>query len=171
MKEKNKKKFNCKIIIGIILVIIIIISIISVVIIKKQNINNQENNEIIENRQYNSGLIDMNNTENVKIENSLKENISENVLKDRTLEGLEINYIKLYAQDETSYFSALVKNNTGTDFTGKVAKISFINKDGNIYDDLEIYIPSIKNEDMTQINSATTADITNAYDISIEFEK
>ena len=111
----------------------------------------------------------MNNTENAKIENGVKQNTSENILKDRNLNGIAITEIKLSAQQEgLSYFTATVQNNTSKDFKGGVAKITFTNKDGSVYAELEVYIPEMKAGAKNSIDAATTSDIANAYDFSIE---
>lgn len=169
----KNKKVNFKIIAIVIAIFIIII--LGVILYKnknktktkqEQNENQQETTE-----QERIGLIDMNNTENAKIENGIKQNTSENILKDRNLNGIEITEIQLNAQEGISHFTATVKNNTSKDFAGGVAKITFTNKDGNTYAELEVYIPEMKTEATNSIDASTTADIANAYNFSIELEK
>lgn len=167
----KNKKVNFKIIAIVISIFIIII--LGVILYKnkiktkqEQNENQQETTE-----QERIGLIDMNNTENAKIENGIKQNTSQNILKDRNLNGIEITEIQLNAQEGISHFTATVKNNTSKDFAGGVAKITFTNKDGNTYAELEVYIPEMKTEATNSIDASTTADIANAYNFSIELEK
>lgn len=169
----KNQKVNFKIIAIVIAIFIIII--LGVILYKnknktktkqEQNENQQETTE-----QERIGLIDMNNTENAKIENGIKQNTSENILKDRNLNGIEITEIQLNAQEGISHFTATVKNNTSKDFAGGVAKITFTNKDGNTYAELEVYIPEMKTEATNSIDASTTADIANAYNFSIELEK
>ena len=113
----------------------------------------------------------MNNTENAKIENGVKENTSENISKDRKLGNLSITDIKLSAQDGVTSFTATVKNDSNKDFAGGIVKISFTNKDGSNYAELEAYIPEIVAGGTNAINAGTTADIANAYDFTMELEK
>lgn len=169
MKEK-KAKINFKLIIVIILIIAIIVGIIIFINKNKQQEQvNEQQEEMLEQEQI--GQIDMNNTENAKIEDGVKQNTSENILKDRDLNGIAITEIQLNAQEGLSHFTATVQNNTSKDFAGGVAKITFTNQDGSLYAELEVYIPEMKAGATNAIDAATTADIANAYDFSIELEK
>lgn len=167
----KNKKVNFKIIAIVISIFIIII--LGVILYKNKTKTKQEQNENQQEttEQERIGLIDMNNTENAKIENGIKQNTSENILKDRNLNGIEITEIQLNAQEGISHFTATVKNKTSKDFAGGVAKITFTNKDGNTYAELEVYIPEMKTEATNSIDASTTADIANAYNFSIELEK
>ena len=173
-KSKETKKMNKKGIITIIaiLVILLIIGVVTGVIIYKNNskVNNNQSGQQ-ENQDETSSLIDMNNTENAKIESGVKENTSENISKDRKLGNLSITYIKLSAQDGVTSFTATVKNDSNKDFAGGIVKISFTNKDGSNYAELEAYIPEIVAGGTNTINAGTTADIANAYDFTMELEK
>ena len=170
MKEKQKiKKSNSK---GIILLIaIIIIAIIVVGTIIYQNNKNTQQEQQQETEQDSLSIIDMNNTENAKIESGVKENTSENISKDRKLGNLSITDIKLSAQDGVTSFTATVKNDSNKDFAGGIVQISFTNKDGSNYAELEAYIPEIVAGGTNAINAGTTADIANAYDFTMELEK
>ena len=165
----KNKKVNFKIIAIVIAIFIIII--LGVILYKNKTKQEQNENQEETTEQEIIGLIDMNNTENAKIENGIKQNTSENILKDRNLNGIEITEIQLNAQEGISHFTATVKNNTSKDFAGGVAKITFTNKDGNTYAELEVYIPEMKTEATNSIDASTTADIANAYNFSIELEK
>lgn len=167
----KNQKVNFKIIAIVISIFIIII--LGVILYKNKTKTKQEQNENQQEttEQERIGLIDMNNTENAKIENGIKQNTSQNILKDRNLNGIEITEIQLNAQEGISHFTATVKNNTSKDFAGGVAKITFTNKDGNTYAELEVYIPEMKTEATNSIDASTTADIANAYNFSIELEK
>ena len=171
-KSKENKKMNKKGIIIAILVILLVIGVVTGVIIYKNNskVNNNQSGQQ-ENQDETASLIDMNNTENAKIESGVKENTSENIAKDRKLENLSITDIKLSAQDGVTSFTATVKNDSNRDFAGGIVKISFTNKDGSNYAELEAYIPEIVAGGTNAINAGTTADIANAYDFTMELEK
>ncbi len=161
--KKNKKMYL------IIIIILIIAIIIGIILFKNKP---EEFNKTQENiKQSQNGDIDMNNTENAKIEDGIKQNTSENVLKEREIEGIKITDIKLEAQEGLSHFTATVKNDTSKKFDGGVAKITFTNKDGSVYAELEVYIPEIAQGGVNAIDAATTSDIINAYNFSIELEK
>lgn len=173
-KSKENKKMKKKGIITIIaiLVILLIIGVVTGVIIYKNNskVNNNQSGQQ-ENQDETASLIDMNNTENAKIENGVKENTSENIAKDRKLENLSITNIKLIAQGGVTAFTATVKNDSTKDFAGGIVKITFTNKDGSNYAELEAAIPEIVAGGTNAINAGTTADIANAYDFTMELEK
>lgn len=172
-KSKENKKMNKKGIITIIIsILVILLIIVTGVIIYKNNskVNNNQSGQQ-ENQDETESLIDMNNTENAKIENGVKENTSENISKDRKLGNLSITDIKLSAQDGVTSFTATVKNDSNKDFAGGIVKISFTNKDGSNYAELEAYIPEIVAGGTNAINAGTTADIANAYDFTMELEK
>ncbi len=171
-KSKENKKMNKKGIIIAILVILLVIGVVTGVIIYKNNskVNNNQSGQQ-ENQDETASLIDMNNTENAKIESGVKENTSENISKDRKLGNLSITDIKLSAQDGVTSFTATVKNDSNKDFAGGIVKISFTNKDGSNYAELEAYIPEIVADGTNAINAGTTADIANAYDFTMELEK
>ena len=115
----KNQKVNFKIIAIVIAIFIIII--LGVILYKNKTKTKQEQqkNQEETTQQEQIGLIDMNNTENAKIENGIKQNTSENILKDRNLNGIEITEIQLNAQEGISHFTATVKNNTSKDFAVK----------------------------------------------------
>lgn len=169
-KFKENKKMNKKGIITIIAILVILL-IIGVIIYKNNSkVNNNQSGQQ-ENQDETASLIDMNNTENAKIENGVKENTSENIAKDRKLENLSITNIKLIAQGGVTAFTATVKNDSTKDFAGGIVKITFTNKDGSNYAELEASIPEIVAGGTNAINAGTTADIANAYDFTMELEK
>ena len=96
-------------------------------------------------------LIDMNNTENAKVE-----------------EGLKIKNIELKAEGGNSKLTATIENKSGEDYSGEKVNIVFENKDGTEYARLEAVLPAVDNQKTNEIDAGTTADIANAYDFKIE---
>lgn len=160
MKEKKK--------LILIIAVILIIAMIAIYFISSNKEKENTNIPNGENTQDGIGLIDMNNTQNVNIVNGEKQNNSENLLKDREFDGLLIKEIQLYTKNGMTEFTAKVINDTGKDFPGKIVNLKFTNEDGSDYAQLEVYMPEIKAGGTNFINAATTADIANAYDFSIE---
>lgn len=113
-------------------------------------------------------LIDMNNTENVKIENGVKENTSSTLLTEKTLLGLKVSNIRLVAENGMTNFTADVKNTSSTDFLEREITIVFKRKDGSELARLRGQLPDIKTGETNRIDASTTADMTNAYDFVIE---
>ena len=171
-KDKKTKSLNKKGIIILIVAIIIIATIVVGTIIYQNNKNkNTQQEQQQQTEQNKSGLIDMKNTENAKVENGVKENTSENIAKDRKLENLSITNIKLIAKGGVTAFTATVKNDSTKDIAGGIVKITFTNKDGSNYAELEASIPEIVAGGTNAINAGTTADTANAYDFTMELEK
>ena len=167
MKEKQKiKKSNSK---GIILLIaIIIIAIIVVGTIIYQNNKNTQQEQQQETEQDSLSLIDMNNTENAKIEEGVKENTSKKLLEDKKYKGMTIKNIQLKAEGGISKLTATVQNETKEDYSGEKVNIIFINQDGSEYARLEAVLPAVDSQKQNEIDAGTTADIANAYDFKIE---
>lgn len=113
-------------------------------------------------------LIDMNNTDNVKIVGDVKENNSTVLLTEKTLLGLKISNIRLAAENGLTNFTADVENISGEDFTERTIFIVFKNEDGSEYARLESYLPDIKIGGTSKIDASITNDLSNAYDFVIE---
>ena len=79
--------------------------------------------------------------------------------------------IDLKAQDGISNFTATVINDKDTDFEGGVGTITFVDKDGNRIEELQVNIPKIKAGNKSNINAGTTSDITNVYDFKIDLSQ
>lgn len=171
---KEKSKFKVKIPIVFLIIVLIIIGI----FVGKKLISNRGNETqnqtekdnlslILGNEQY-AGQFDANNMENAKIIEGSKVNTSSNLLKEREVSGLKLTDIELKAQDGISNFKATVINDKDTDFEGGVGTITFVDKDGNRIEELQVNIPKIKAGNKSNINTGTTSDITNAYDFKID---
>ncbi len=181
MKKTNVKSGKRKIKITreklfllIIVLVIVIAVIIGVVVINGNKTTNGDNNGDLngnagttENTNVDNGLIDMNNTQNAKVENGVKENVSEKLKEEKTFESLVIKDINLSAQGGVTRFTATVENKGG-DITDTMVVIRFVNEDGSDYAQLEVLIPTVKAGETTSIDASTTADIANAYNFTIE---
>ena len=113
-------------------------------------------------------LIDMNNTENAKVEEGIKENTSKKLLEEKEYKGLKIKNIELKAEGGISKLTATIENKSGEDYSGEKVNIIFENKDGTEYARLEAVMPAVDNQKTNEIDAGTTADIANAYDFKIE---
>ena len=171
-ESKNKKNSS-----GIPIAIIIILIIIAVCIfikVRKENSSKQTTDntstteEVVEEPplpEY--SLIDLNNTENAKVENGIKENTSSKLSEPKTYKGMTIKDIKLIAEGGITRLTATIENNTGSRYEGEEITIVFTNQDGSEYARLEGIIPAIDSGKTNEIDAATTSDIANAYDFTI----
>ena len=112
--------------------------------------------------------IDMNNTENAKINGGIKENISTKLAEEKTYKGMTVKDIKLVAEGGVTRLTAIVENTTTTNYEGEGITIIFINQDGTEYARLEGLLPAIEAGKTNELDAGTTADIANAYDFRIE---
>ena len=172
-KQKNINK-NKKILIAIFLIIILIIIITYTLIPKtnkKENTNQVENNQTeqeVEQEMPEYSLIDMNNTENAKINGGSKENTSVKLAEEKTYKGMKVKNIKLIAEGGITRLTATVENTTTTNYEGGGITIIFTNQDGSEYARLEGLLPAIDSGKTNELDAGTTADIANAYDFRIE---
>ncbi len=183
---KNNKNGKVKLSLIILIVVIVIIVLIGVICflnkdkIKMFNGDNDNTSEQanMDNNGENDGaeasgtsLIDMSNTENVKIVEGEKVNTVDKITKDRNIEGLKLTNINIQTENSISMFTADVKNDTGSKFNGGAIKLTFINSEGEEYADFEAWIPEIEAGGSNTINAGTTMDIVNSSDMKIELLK
>ena len=176
-KEKGpikKKSSSAPLICIIILLLVVVIAVYALIKNKKQESevtpeNGDETNSVQEEIQLpEQSLIDMNNTENAKVEDGTKENTSSKLAEPKTYKGLTIKDIKLKAEGGITRLTATIENNSGTDYEGEGITVVFTNQDGSEYARLEGILPSVDNGKTNELDAATTADIANAYDFTIE---
>lgn len=166
-KEKTNKGIPIYRIIILIAVILIIVLIGYMVNKNKGQEGTSKNNQQQTSEQGEQvsevSLIDMNNTENAKVEEGIKENTSKKLLEEKEYKGLKIKNIELKAEGGISKLTATIENKSG-----EKVNIVFENKDGTEYARLEAVIPAVDNQKTNEIDAGTTADIANAYDFKIE---
>ena len=167
IEQKNKKikKFLIVFIICLTILIVATIAIYWTINVKKTDTT--KNDESLTGTQTKS-LIDLSKTENVKIENNEKENISKEMKKEKTYEGMTIKNIQLKTSEGVTQFTAEIENNSGKDYPGEKVVIRFTDKDGKEYALLNGMIPSIANGQSNSIIAGTTEDVSNAYNFSIQ---
>lgn len=174
-KTKNKKKTITINPLLIIIILILIIVLACVIILKKdnkkENTNQVENNQAeqeVEQEMPEYSLIDMNNTENAKINGGSKENTSAKLAEEKTYKGMKVKNIKLIAEGGITRLTATVENTTTENYEGGGITIIFIKEDGTEYARLEGVLPTIDSGKTNELDAGTTADIANAYDFRIE---
>ena len=164
-KEQKNKKLK-----AIIILIILIIAIITIycIINAIKTASTKNNDKSSEKETQVESLIDLNKTENVKIENNEKENVSNELKKEKTFEGMTIKDIQLKTNEGVTQFIATVENNSGSDYAGGKVVIHFTNKNGEEYALVNGILPSIANGESNSIIAGTTEDVANAYNFSIQ---
>ena len=174
-KTQNKKKTITINPLLIIIILILIIVLASVIILKKDNkkektnqIENNQTEQEIEQEMPEYSTIDMNNTENAKINGGIKENISTKLAEEKTYKGMKVKNIKLIAEGGITRLTATVENTTTENYEGGGITIIFIKEDGTEYARLEGVLPAIDSGKTNELDAGTTADIANAYDFRIE---
>lgn len=171
-KENKKIKFNIILFLILIATIIVIGVVVSIKLIhKKERPEQTQEGEI---QVENIGLIDMSNRENAKIEEKKKINNSESLSKDKeisNLDSLKLTNIQLLAENGVSTFSATITNTSNKDFKEQYALLQFVDKNGEEYTELDVFIPKLKAGKSELISSSTSSDIINAYDFTIKLKK
>ena len=131
-------------------------------------IENNQTEQEIEQEMPEYSTIDMNNTENAKINGGIKENISTKLAEEKTYKGMKVKNIKLIAEGGITRLTATVENTTTENYEGGGITIIFIKEDGTEYARLEGVLPAIDSGKTNELDAGTTADIANAYDFRIE---
>lgn len=178
-QKKNKNNPKKAILVNplTIIILLVIIIVVCVIIFKKDNIqekikeigkNTIEESQEIEQEMPEYSLIDMNNTENAKIEGGTKENTSSKLAEEKKYKGMTIKNIKLVAEGGVTRLTATVENTTKNNYEGGGITIIFTNADGSEYARLEGVLPAIDSGKSNELDAGTTADIANAYDFIIE---
>ena len=169
-KHKSKKRF----IFVVVVILILIAGLVAYFVTKNvkddenQNENETQENQVVNNSDAEVSLIDMNNTENAKVENGVKENTSSKLVEEKSYSGMTIKDIKLKTEDGISKLTAAIVNESETNFAGERINIVFTKQDGSEYAKLEAALPPVCSHKSNEIDAATTADIANAYDFHIE---
>ena len=115
--------------------------------------------------------VDKSNLDNAKLENDEKINVSEELTKDKEIDGFKITNIELKTENNASVLTADVVNNAGKDFKGGMLILHFKNNKGEEFATLYASVDAIKKGKEGSISAQTTADIVNAKDFSVEWEK
>ena len=102
-----------------------------------------------------------------KLEDGSKLNVSSEMQKTKTLDGLEIRNIQLKEMGAITMLLADVENKTDSETPEKAVKIQIINKSGNVITELKGKIDGIQAGGTFKLNIAVTADVANAYDFKI----
>ena len=165
--EKQKKESKTILIVVVAILILMVIGVICY-----QKIASHETKEPIntteETSENNAPLIDMTKTENVKIVDGEKENVSQALKKEKSFNNMTVKNIELKTENGVTQFTATVENNSGKDYEGGSVTIIFMNEDGTELGRTTTELPSIANGKSNTINSGTTEDFANAYDLKIE---
>ena len=161
---------------------ILILLVVSVIIIVGINIFVKVNTKP-QNEQTNTGTTEENTpSDNQKNETQKEEeideytqvladgsklNISDNLAKGKTFEGLEITNIQLKAEGKTTRLLADVENKTGARTKDRMIKIDFLDKDGKVITTMRGFINPMEVGGTSKINISVSADVSNTYDIKI----
>lgn len=96
-----------------------------------------------------------------------KVNISDEIRKTKTLDGLEITNIKLKEKGGLSTLLADVENKTGRTSEEKLIKVEILDKTGKVMAELRGVIDRMEAGEKVELNINATVDVANAYDFRI----
>ncbi len=101
------------------------------------------------------------------LEDGSKINVSNQLLKTKTLDGLEFTNIQLREKGGLSTLSADVTNKTGSKTAMKTVKIEVLAKDGTTIVTMRGTIEPIEAGGKVQFGASASSDLANAYDFRI----
>mgnify|MGYP001861237211 CR=1 FL=1 len=155
----NEKKWIF-LIIGIMIIVLIVVLLVKVIGGNGENVdqNNMAGNNQVQNEEKYVETL----------EDGTKLNVSEELNKDRTYNGLEISNIQYTEKDGFTVLLADIKNPLSTKHERELVKISIIGENGEVITDTEAIIGEIEPGGTYQINAAIATDVSNAKDIKIE---
>ena len=113
-------------------------------------------------------IIDFTLTENAKVENNIKTNTSEKISADKKYEELIFKEVTLIGRDNSTTFTAKIKNDSKDDFKSKNVTITFFKKDNTTITSRKLTIPNIKSGETTEITVNMQEDVANAYDYEVK---
>ena len=102
------------------------------------------------------------------LQDGSKLNKSEELLKEKKLDELEISNIQLKETGGITTLLADVKNNTNHEIQERDVTIEVLDKQGNVITRLNGVIDTVGAGEKVQLNMSVTADVANAYDFRIK---
>ena len=106
-----------------------------------------------------------------KLEDGSKLNVSEELRKTKTLDGLEFTNIQLKEIGGITTLLADVENKTGSTVDSKKVKVTVVDKSGKTITEILGIIDKLESGEKTQLNIGVTADVSNAYNFEISNAK
>ena len=156
MKKSNKKNLIIVVSLIVIIVVCILIFLFYKASKNKTNVKNVTND------------IDMTNTENVKLENDKKINISDKMKEEVLYEELSINMEELSSDANETKIKLKVKNLSDEMYIGKEINIVFYTESCNEYGSINSYISDLEPNEEKEVEVTTTLDVANAYSFSVK---
>ena len=101
------------------------------------------------------------------MEDGSKLNVSDELQKTKTLDGLEITNIQLKKIGGITTLLADVNNKSSIQIEERKIKVDIVDKNGETITTLRGIVDKILAEGSIQLNIAVTADVSNAYDFII----
>lgn len=162
-----KKKNNILKII-LIIVVVLLLAVAIVFLVKKFVSNNDINNEIINNTPVEHNLNELKFDKYTKVENGVIKNISEKVKEEKVVDEFTITDYELTYERGTRLVGT-VKNNSNKNITERTkVTIKFLDDTGAELGYMIGSIPPVDAGDTVQINTTTTTEIMNVYDVKVE---
>ena len=106
-----------------------------------------------------------------RLEDGSKLNVSEELRKTKTLDGLEITNIQLREINGITRLLADVENKTSSTVEAKNVNIKILDKSGNTITEISGVVDRLESGKKTQLNIGVTGDVSNAYNFEISNAK
>lgn len=180
MEQGRLKKENLKIKIFTFLVVFIVIITVTICIVMyiyninqiKDNIASSEKNSDILNVNVYEGANPENKpsisgNQNIKYENGVKINISENINKDIIVDDYSLKNISLKSDGNGTTFTASITYLSKRQTSEKYVEIKLYDNNKRLASSLSGYIPKLKLGESIDVVYKSTSDLSNAYDMEI----
>lgn len=175
---KKNGKVETRMIVFLVIVVIIIVATISIIVLNI-NRNKIENKGELDNKveleaQVNPDAVPESNPsiggiDNVKAEGNLKVNTSDKLKENKTFGIYTLSNITMVKGEDGTTITANLTADVTEKTAGKDAVMKFYNKNGELLSQMGTYIPQVKPGETSMFSTATTSDVANAYDFTIEF--
>lgn len=161
-----KKNGILKIILCI--VVVLVIAVVTIFLVKKFVLDKDDTNTIIDNTPVEHNLNELKFDKYTKVENGVIINKSEKIKEDKIVDEFTISNYELTYEHGTILIGT-VKNNSNVNITERTnVIIKFLDEQGNEIGNMMGSIPPVDAGDTVQINTSTSAEIMNVYDVKVE---
>ncbi len=106
-------------------------------------------------------------SENVKKNGDVKTNVSKALKDDKRYGIYTLSDISIESVNGLGKLTAMVSANTSERVEGKVVRVQFLDKSGNVLGDMAAYIPQINAGEKKKLEAKSTTDFANIYDFKI----
>ena len=173
MKIKQKNILKIAIVISVIVIILLVIIAIGVNKDDQNKAQNEANQELEKNKkeeyEKNKEQVDMEGTDNVKLEEDGKVTNTSNKLKEtKTYKGCTVNVESVIKQNNTTEIKITIKNIDKVDKDLDIVNIEILDNNNKVFEEVSAYFGNIKAGMSKSSTVVMQIDVANMYDLRIK---